>query len=174
MITIIENQKEKKVTYEQLLSAHHGEMVCGVSLAYRLLSELSPIHSGPVYFYNGVGDNAEGVNDSVKYIFQKHLTLDLDKEKCATKKALAAPNGGKYYFQLISDYCCIEAMLVEGALSIEFMNLSHQVKQLGKDCPKALHQKLLDVRQAQADKLQALPFDQIFSIHNISPKESLQ
>ena len=95
------NGKDLEVTYEELIENNKSNMYAGVALAYKLLnllisfnSDLSDIN----YFFSGIGENGKGVIDTINYVFNNNVTIDLNHDVLNNVVAPDAPNGGKYYF----------------------------------------------------------------------------
>ncbi|NLP22306.1 MAG: hypothetical protein GX368_05730 [Erysipelotrichaceae bacterium] len=157
------NGKDLEVTYEELIENNKSNMYAGVALAYKLLnllisfnSDLSNIN----YFFSGIGENGKGVIDTINYVFNNSVTIDLNYDVLNNVVAPDAPNGGKYYF-IFKGNKEIRIKLKESLINEEFIKISREVKKY-KVLPNDLEVKLLNVRKNQEKAVLGLIVEEIF------------
>ncbi len=152
-IQIYDSGRILEFGYNDLLTAHGGEMPGGVALVFKMMSHVFadiakeiPVR-GSCFFYSGLGDKGKGIIDGADFVMQvrKNNRLFLDLFHCEDKDAPPAPGGGKYYFELGFNQKCFAVSVQKNIITPEFFDFS-----------KYIHLKRMQSEIISADEIKHL------------------
>ncbi len=136
-IQIYDKEKLLSFSYNDLLSAHGGEMPGGVALVFKLMQWIFndvakeiPLR-GTCSFYCGLGENGQGIIDGADHVMQirKQGKLFLDLSYCENKDAPLAPGGGKYYFEIAFNNKKYAVRVKDNIIPKDFFDFSKYIHQ---------------------------------------------
>jgi hypothetical protein len=171
VLFIKDNNNVLSIAYDDLIKYHGRVLIGGVALAFKAL-ELSfvtllpheiPSREKITSFLTGLGEAGMGVIDGVEMVTRVRTRglLIADTEAVLNRLAPDAPNGGKYYFELVYDDKKIELTLKEGLIPADFINLSRQARAGTLD--EIGFRQLQELRETLAATLMAKSANDIFN-----------
>lgn len=161
---------ELAIGFEDLVKYHGRRYIGGVALAYRLLEHGFRLLGEPapererIGFLSGLGPAGEGVADAVEMATRARTrgSLVLDTSLVAEREAPEAPNGGKYYFEVVVGDKRVGLALRPGLIPPEFVALSRKARREGLS--PAEETRIQELKEGLAEFILQAPVEDLFEV----------